>query len=50
MNKYYITEESNSVCIWENGTGACVFQISRYVDGYTGYEQAIAKCKELNNR
>lgn len=48
MKKYYISTESNSVCVWNGETGECVFQVSRYDDGYTGYEQAKEKCKELN--
>lgn len=48
MKKYYISKESNSVCVWNGETGECVFQISRYADGYTGYEQAKKKCEELN--
>lgn len=41
MKNYYITQESNSVCVWNGQTGECVFQISRYADGYTGYDQAV---------
>jgi hypothetical protein len=48
MNNFYITRESNSVCVWNGSSGECVFTISRYADGYTGYEQAAAKCAELN--
>ena len=48
MEKYYVTEESNSVCVWNGNNGECVFQVSRYAGGYTGYEQAVAKCRELN--
>ena len=49
MKTYYITQESNSICIWNGRTGECIFQISRYADGYTGYDQAVEKCKELNS-
>lgn len=45
---YYITEESNSICIWNGSTGECAFEISRYADNYTGYEQAVIKCQQLN--
>ena len=49
MRNYYITQESNSVCVWNGRTGECVFQISRYADGYTGYDQAVENYKELNS-
>lgn len=48
MKKYYITQEGNYVCVWNGKTGECVYEISRYVDGYTGEKQAREFCESLN--